>query len=123
MFSFFSFFVFLSLFSMFFFCLLLCQAFFREIAVFWKYFFSFLIFKESTLYLKKFEFTKKKLFLNLQKADVKISRISNSTCPPWNYVKFHSEFFFGKCLNKSLLSFYSFDCELIGSYKNTWFLR
>ena len=54
-----------------------------------------------------------------KKADVKISRISNSKSPPWNLVKFLSEFFLGKCFNKSALNYSSFDSELMLKYKNT----
>ena len=55
-------------------------------------------------------------------AVMKISRISNSKSPPQNLVKFRSEFL-GKCLKNSALNFFEFDCELMGNYKNTWFLR
>ena len=88
LFDFVSFFVFLSLCSIFLFCFLLCQAIFMWLASFLKRFFSFL--------RRAHRGTWKKSGSNngyYKKAVVKVSRNSNSNSPPWNLVKFCSEFF------------------------------
>ena len=78
LFDFFSFLVFLSLFLMFFFCLLLCQEIVRLLASFLRRF--FFVFKENTLqYLKKIQV---QITVFNKNTVVKISRISNSKSPP-----------------------------------------
>ena len=92
-----SFFTFLSLWSMFFFYLLLCQAIFRWLASFLDLYIYIYIFrgrgvKESNTlqYLKK---SQVQIIVYNKKAVVLISRISNSKRSPWNLVKYRSEFF------------------------------
>ena len=115
LFDFVSFFVFLSLFSIFFFCLLLCQAIFRGLVSF----LSFFVFKESTL-----QYLKKKLSSNNSFYQKKlISTISNSKSPPWNLNKFRSEFFLANVSRIMCWIFFSFDYELMVNYKNTRLLR
>ena len=82
LFDFFSFFVFLFLISMIFFCLLLWQVILR-----WLPSFS----KESTLqYLKKIQV---RIIIFDKEAVVKTSRISNSKSLPWTLAKFRSDCF------------------------------
>ena len=91
LFDFFSFSVFHPL-LMFYFCLLLCRlsSNFQLTCIFFEKIFCF-VFKESTLQcLKKIQV---QITVFNKKAVVNISRISNSKRPPWNLVKFRSEFF------------------------------
>ena len=93
LFDFFSFFVFLSLFLMFYFCLLLCQlpSNFQLTCIFFENIFCF-VSKESTLQcLKKIQV---QIIVFNKKAVVKISWISNSKIPSRNLVKFRSSKFF-----------------------------
>ena len=92
LFGFFLFFVFLPLFLMFYFCLLLCQlsSNFLLTCIFFENIFCF-IFKDSTPQcLKKIQV---QIIVFYKKANMKISRISNTKSPPWNLVTFRSEFF------------------------------
>ena len=95
-FSYFS--CFFSLFSIFFFCLLLYKAIFRWCRSFFRFFF---ICKESTFQYYKNSSSNNSFY---QKTVVKISRIFNSKSPPWNLVKFRIEL--GKCLKNSVRNLY-----------------
>ena len=121
--DFFSFFVFLSFFSMFFFCLLLYQTIFRWLPSFLEFF--FFDFKESTQ--KALKKILDQIIVFNKTAAVNISRISNPKSPQWNLVKFRSKlevgYFLGKYLKNSVLNFFNIDCEFMVNYKNDQFLR
>ena len=102
----FTFFFFLSLFWMFFFCLLLSQAIFRWLASF---FFWFLRRALCDTWKK---IHVQVLVLN-KKAVVKTYRIIQLKEPTMKPCWISQRVFLGKCLKSSVLNFLSSDCELI----------
>ena len=83
------------------------------------HFFFFFSFLRKAL----FSTWKKVQIIVFNKKNVTTSKISISKSPPWNLVKFRSEFF---SLNVSRIVcwfFLNFECELMVNYKKSWFLR